>query len=191
MFKHTNVTARLPTEYGLFTLHLFTHGEFEVPVLTQMERMTADLPLVRIHSSCVTGDIFHSLRCDCGAQLAQAMNMIQQQGGILIYLPQEGRGIGLKNKLKAYVLQDEQQLDTVEANLQLGLPADARDYQAAADILKFFKVQGCFLLTNNPLKVEALQACGLTVIREPLKILPNNENQGYLDVKMKKMGHLL
>lgn len=182
--------ARLPTEQGVFMLHMFTEGEFEIPVLTQLER-TDGVPFVRVHSSCVTGDIFHSLRCDCGIQLTLAMEKIQAHGGILIYLPQEGRGIGLINKIKAYALQDHEKLDTVDANLRLGLPADARNYKSAAEILKFFNIQDCRLLTNNPLKVDELRLYGLNVEREPLAVLPNIENQEYLDVKMKKMGHLL
>lgn len=182
--------ARLPTEFGLFTVHVFQEGELEVPVLSQLDGLSVR-PLVRLHSSCATGDIFHSLRCDCGEQLAFAMQRIQAEGGLLIYLEQEGRGIGLANKIKAYALQDQEGLDTVEANLKLGLPVDARTYESVADILKFFDIQACRLLTNNPLKVKELESYGIQVIREALKIDSNLENQKYLETKVKKLGHLL
>ena len=189
MLQHL-AKVRLPTKLGEFTLHLFAFGGLEIPVLTQLEKVE-DFPVLRIHSSCMTGDVFHSLRCDCGAQLERAMQEIQARGGLLIYLPQEGRGIGLVNKLKAYALQDQQSLDTVEANLQLGLPADARDYTPASAVLDFFKIRQCIALTNNPLKIEALQAHGLYVKREALRVAANPENESYLNTKLEKMGHFL
>lgn len=189
MLEHI-ASARLPTEFGVFTLHLFIDEELEIAVLSQLKHVKT-LPFVRLHSSCMTGDIFHSLRCDCGEQLKMAMQKIQIEGGIVIYLPQEGRGIGLANKIKAYALQDQENLDTVDANLKLGLPIDARDYQKASAILEFFAIKDCVLLTNNPLKVKALESRGFKVQRESLQVAANLENKDYLNVKIKKMGHLL
>lgn len=188
MLEHV-VEARLPTAFGVFQMHLFQYDTLEIPVLSQLERMQ-DEPLVRMHSSCVTGDIFHSQRCECGEQLDLAMQKIQAQGGVLIYLPQEGRGIGLINKIKAYLIQDQYQLDTVDANLKLNLPVDARDYDAVPEILAFFNIKKCKILTNNPLKLQALQAFGIDVKREALKIEPNAENQAYINTKTQKLGHL-
>lgn len=189
MLEHL-VNARLPTEFGLFTLHMFKDQALEIPVLTQLDQIK-ELPLVRMHSSCVTGDIFHSKRCDCGEQLAFAMQEIQKYGGVLVYLPQEGRGIGLLNKIKAYALQDEEGLDTVEANIKLGLPIDARSYESVAKILTYFKIKSCELLTNNPHKVQELESYGITVRRKPLIVDFNAENRKYLEAKIKKLGHLL
>lgn len=148
-------------------------------------------PLVRIHCECITGDVFGSCRCDCGKQLEQSLDQITQEGGILIYLRQEGRGIGLANKLKAYALQ-EKGYDTVDANLELGLPADNRDYALAYQILKYFGIEVLRLLTNNPLKIQALEKYGLHVSeRLPLLVNPSNENRKYLQTKQKKLGHFL
>ncbi len=188
MFAHT-ANARLPTEFGIFTIHLFTDGGVEIPVLAQLDHIES-FPVIRVHSSCATGDIFHSLRCDCGEQLKQAMQMIQTRGGLLIYLPQEGRGIGLTNKIKAYALQDKENLDTVDANLKLGLDPDARTYELAIKIINFFDITQCILLTNNPDKVEALKGHGIYVKREALQIQANPENTDYLQIKRDKMGHL-
>ena len=148
------------------------------------------VPLVRIHSECITGDVFGSCKCDCGKQLEASLSLISSEGGVLIYLRQEGRGIGLANKLKAYALQ-EQGLDTVEANLQLGLPADDRDYAVAYQILKHFGIESIRMLTNNPLKITALESLGMSIIREPLEIEPTDHNRGYLMTKKEKLGHLL
>lgn len=149
------------------------------------------IPLVRIHCECITGDVLGSARCDCGFQLAQALDAMGSEGGILIYLRQEGRGIGLVNKLKAYTLQ-EQGLDTVEANLELGFPADSRDYAIAFQILKHMGIEEIRLMTNNPLKVQAIEKYGIKV-REllPLLVTPTQENYQYLKTKQQKLGHFL
>ncbi|HMO16898.1 MAG TPA: GTP cyclohydrolase II [Oligoflexia bacterium] len=149
--------------------------------------------LLRIHSECLTGDVFGSLRCDCGPQLDSSLKVMIEKGkGTLIYLQQEGRGIGLANKLRAYEIQDKKGLDTVEANLVLGLPADGRDYRVAALILKENKINKVYLLTNNPAKLDSLKSSGIEVLgRVPLEIKPGKENKSYLDTKKSKMGHLL
>ena len=145
--------------------------------------------LVRLHSECFTGDVFGSLRCDCGDQLDYSMKKIAERGnGILIYLKQEGRGIGLFEKLKAYELQ-EKGFDTVEANLELGHPIDARNYDFAGSILKFFGVESVELLTNNPTKINALKDLGFNVERESVLIDPNHFNIRYYMTKKEKMGH--
>lgn len=154
------------------------------PALDVNQRVT-----VRIHSECLTGDVFGSRRCDCGAQLAAAMTAISHEPGVLIYLRQEGRGIGLVNKLKAYQLQ-QQGHDTVSANLALGLPADRRHYLAAAQVLKALKITRIKLLTNNPHKLSDCQRCGLEVQREPLIVDANRHSQPYLTTKRVKLGHL-
>ncbi|CAM2967319.1 riboflavin biosynthesis protein RibA [Legionella steigerwaltii] len=149
------------------------------------------VPLVRIHSECITGDIFGSCKCDCGKQLEQSLSLIAAEGGVLIYLRQEGRGIGLANKLKAYALQ-EQGWDTVDANHQLGLPVDSRDYAIAYQILKYFGIDAIRLLTNNPSKIAAVDRYGIKVMeRVPLEIEPTKESHRYLKTKKEKMGHLL
>jgi 3,4-dihydroxy 2-butanone 4-phosphate synthase/GTP cyclohydrolase II len=148
--------------------------------------------LVRAHSECLTGDVLGSVRCDCGEQLADSLRYLHEQGrGVLLYLRQEGRGIGLANKISAYALQ-EQGLDTVEANLALGLPEDMRDYRAASEMLLDLGVVRARLLTNNPAKIEGLERHGVEVVeRVPLGISPNPSNVGYLQTKREKMGHLL
>ena len=153
----------------------------------------ADIPLVRVHSGCVTGDIFHSLRCDCRAQLDAALKRIAETpNGVLIYLPyQEGRGIGLFKKIKAYALQD-QGLDTVDANIEIGAPIDAREYELAAEILADLGFPRIRLMTNNPAKVEALAAAGIEVVdRIPLIVRPGAHNEHYLDTKRRRMAHKL
>jgi 3,4-dihydroxy 2-butanone 4-phosphate synthase/GTP cyclohydrolase II len=148
--------------------------------------------LVRAHSECLTGDVFGSSRCDCGEQLADSLRFLQEQGrGVLLYLRQEGRGIGLANKISAYALQ-EQGLDTVEANLALGLPEDMRNYRVAAEMLLDLGVRRARLVTNNPAKVEGLERYGVEVVeRIPLGISPNPSNLEYLRTKREKMGHLI
>jgi 3,4-dihydroxy 2-butanone 4-phosphate synthase/GTP cyclohydrolase II len=149
--------------------------------------------LVRVHSECLTGDVFGSRRCDCGAQLHQAMKQIAEHGaGVLVYMRQEGRGIGLPAKLHAYKLQEEEGLDTVEANRRLGFPMDLREYGLGAQILSDLGVRKLRLLTNNPRKMVGLSGHGLQVAgREPIKIKPHAHNRRYLTAKKRKMGHLL
>jgi 3,4-dihydroxy 2-butanone 4-phosphate synthase/GTP cyclohydrolase II len=148
--------------------------------------------LVRVHSECLTGDVFHSLRCDCGEQLEQALAQIQREGrGVFLYMSQEGRGIGLLNKLAAYELQ-EQGLDTVDANLRLGFPADARDYGIGNQILADLGLTSIRILTNNPKKLTGIDGFGLTVVEQvPIEVAPNEENLRYLAAKRDKLGHRL
>jgi 3,4-dihydroxy 2-butanone 4-phosphate synthase/GTP cyclohydrolase II len=152
----------------------------------------ADDVLVRVHSECLTGDVFHSLRCDCGQQLEDALRRIEEERqGVLLYLAQEGRGIGLLNKLRAYELQ-EQGLDTVEANLELGFPADARDYGIGNQILADLGLTTIRILTNNPKKLTGIDGFGLSVVEQlPIEISPNAENRHYLTAKRDKLGHRL
>jgi GTP cyclohydrolase II len=152
-----------------------------------------DVPIVRVHSGCVTGDIFHSLRCDCYAQLqASLARIVAAPRGVIIYLPyHEGRGIGLVNKIRAYALQD-QGFDTVDANIELGAPIDAREYDLAAQILRDLDVPKIRLMTNNPAKVEALRAHGITVLEQvPIVIEPSSYNKHYLETKRRRMDHKL
>lgn len=183
------VSAELPLEkYGVFEISIVKEK------LTQKEHVVLtknlkDNPLVRIHSSCLTGDIFHSQRCDCHQQLQYALKRVGEEGGILIYLNQEGRGIGLFNKIKAYALQ-EKGLDTVEANEQLGMPADAREYYLAAAILRKRNIQSIRLLTNNPSKISELEKYGITAVREEMPSFLTPYNQKYLKTKKSKLKHL-
>ena len=185
--------ANLPTRYGAFQMFVYNTPERKEHVALTLGAVGGGEPvLVRAHSECLTGDVFGSSRCDCGEQLADSMRFLQEQDrGVLLYLRQEGRGIGLTGKISAYALQ-EQGLDTVEANLALGLPEDARDYRVAAEILLDLGVRRARLLTNNPAKVGGLERHGVEVVeRVPLGISPNPSNLGYLRTKREKMGHLL
>ncbi len=188
------VTTRLPLErHGDFAMTLFTNqlDDWEHFSLLKTPTDAHAVPLVRIHSECITGDVFGSCKCDCGAQLEQSLGLIAANGGVLIYLRQEGRGIGLTNKLKAYALQ-EKGYDTVEANEQLGLPVDSRNYAVAFQILKHMGIDKVRLLTNNPHKVAAMTQYGIQVTeRVPLLVHTTPENQTYLRTKQEKLGHLL
>ncbi|HOJ40132.1 MAG TPA: bifunctional 3,4-dihydroxy-2-butanone-4-phosphate synthase/GTP cyclohydrolase II [bacterium] len=188
----------LPTDFGRFTLHLYQDLISGDPHLALVKgdlalRHPEDSVLVRVHSQCLTGDIFHSLRCDCGQQLHRALEMIEAEGrGVLIYLPQEGRGIGLENKLRAYLLQDEKKLDTVQANLKLGFPEDLRDYGIGAQILSDLGLSRLRLMTNNPRKIIGLEGYGLTVVsRVPICVTPTVYSRRYLKTKKEKMHHLI
>jgi 3,4-dihydroxy 2-butanone 4-phosphate synthase / GTP cyclohydrolase II len=190
----SEVCVRLPTRYGEFTAHAYSSAvDQKTYFALVMGEITPDEPvLTRVHDSCLTGDLFHSLRCDCGEQLQLALERINREGrGVLLYLEQEGRGIGLVNKLKAYNLQD-QGLDTVEANHRLGFPADMRDYGIGAQILYDLGVRKMRLMTNNPSKRAGLDGYGLEIVeRVPLHTLPNPNNRRYMDTKRDKMGHLI
>ncbi|MEZ6104342.1 MAG: GTP cyclohydrolase II [Pirellulaceae bacterium] len=190
------VEAKLPTRYGLFAVIAYgVKYETQNPLALVMgDPASVDAPLVRLHSSCFTGDVLESLRCDCGDQLHMAMDMIsREKHGVIVYLPQEGRGIGLLEKIKAYSLQD-QGLDTIDANLALGFKADMRDYGIGIQILKDLRLQQVRLLTNNPKKTDAFIYGGfdLTVVDQvPIASAPNPHNASYLATKRDKMGHRL
>lgn len=192
--ESSHITVNLPTDYGDFKLTIYEDGEKrEHLLLTKGDIQNGQSPtLVRVHSECLTGDVFGSHRCDCGEQLHEAMRMIEEEGtGAILYLRQEGRGIGLRNKLKAYQLQ-EQGFDTYEANIELGFAPDERDYHFAADILKSIGATSIRLLTNNPDKVAELQQDGITIIeRVPIETVPQEENQAYLKTKRDKFHHYL
>ena len=184
----------LPTKYGDFRLYGYVNsisGEHHLAIV-KGDVDTGEPVLCRMHSECMTGDVFGSLRCDCGEQLAEALRRIEKAGkGVLVYLRQEGRGIGLINKLKAYELQDKG-MDTVEANIALGFPADMRQYDAGAAILADLGVKKVILMTNNPLKINGLDEYGIEVAgRDPLEMTCNEKNLNYMFTKYRKMGHML
>jgi len=184
----------LPTTHGVFravVYHELATGADHLALVAGTPGETGRAPLARLHSECLTGDALGSTRCDCGPQLDAALDAIAGAGGVIVYLRQEGRGIGLANKIRAYALQDEG-LDTLDANLALGLPADARDYGVGAAILRDLGIEAVRLLTNNPAKVAGLEAHGVRVVtREPLLVGVSPENVRYLETKARRMGHLL
>jgi 3,4-dihydroxy 2-butanone 4-phosphate synthase/GTP cyclohydrolase II len=197
------VSVNLPTVYGKFVLHLYRsfideylHLALCLGNIGSMDNTAAPIQtepiLIRVHDECLTGDIFGSLRCDCGEQLHSALKMIQKEGkGVLLYMRQEGRGFGLESKLHAYALQEDG-LDTVEANKKLGLGADKRDYGIGAQILRDLGISKMKLLSNNPKKFAALAGYGLEIVeRVPIVITPREENKGYLRTKKEKLGHIL
>lgn len=185
--------AFLPTQYGKFKVYAFVDGEGKEHIaLVRCEHKLHGAVPVRIHSKCLTGDTLTSLRCDCRQQLKASMKYIEKKKcGILIYLDQEGRGIGLANKIKAYALQ-EKGMDTVQANVHLGFEEDMRDFSIAADILKSFGVNEIILLTNNPEKIKQMKTYGITIVKRiPIVIKPNKYNKKYLETKKQKMRHML
>lgn len=193
VIKNVESDAFLPTESGNFRIAVTPDERGMEHALLYVEGFSKSVnPLIRIHSECLTGDAFHSLKCDCGAQLKKSMELIQKEGaGAIVYLRQEGRGIGLESKIQAYALQDKG-YDTLDANLALGLPADARDYEIAATMLKKKDVTRVRLMTNNPLKVKGLRDNGIEVSDRVSHITGLCEsNRDYLNTKKMRMGHLL
>ncbi|HVP38738.1 MAG TPA: GTP cyclohydrolase II [Candidatus Saccharimonadales bacterium] len=188
--------VHLPSDFGDFRLYGYESprdGKEHLAIVKEPTRPVKNAPwLVRIHSECLTGDALRSRRCDCGPQLEMALRRIEAEGrGVVVYLQQEGRGIGLLNKLRAYALQ-ERGLDTVDANERLGFPADARDYGPAAGILADLGIRKVRLLSNNPSKIEGLEKYGVTVVsREPIEVRPSIANARYLFTKRARLGHLL
>ncbi|MCP4338250.1 MAG: bifunctional 3,4-dihydroxy-2-butanone-4-phosphate synthase/GTP cyclohydrolase II [Desulfobulbaceae bacterium] len=190
------VEARVPTEHaGEFKAVVYSNSvdKLDHIALVKGDISKAERVLVRVHSECLTGDVFGSARCDCGLQLNAAMKMVEQEGcGIILYMRQEGRGIGLVNKLKAYCLQDDEGVDTVEANLRLGFKSDLRDYGIGAQILRDLGVKKMAILTNNPKKIVGLEGYGIEVVaRFPLEMEANKESKEYLTCKRDRMGHLI
>nr|WP_205683567.1 GTP cyclohydrolase II [Acinetobacter sp. SA01] len=186
--------SKLPTAFGNFEIIAFqdqTTGEEHIALAQGLETVPVKPVLVRMHSECLTGDAFGSLKCDCGPQLHATMKMINDAGqGVILYLRQEGRGIGLTNKIRAYALQDQGH-DTLDANLLLNLPADARQYDMCSIMLDYLKIKDVQLITNNPLKIKALTDLGINVVsRVPLTVGLNHFNKAYLETKQKRMSHL-
>jgi 3,4-dihydroxy 2-butanone 4-phosphate synthase/GTP cyclohydrolase II len=193
-FVHKVAETHLPTPFGEFKIMAFLNDldQYEHLALVKGEVDGERETLVRVHSQCTTGDVFGSFRCDCGTQLQRAMEMVQEEGeGVILYMQQEGRGIGLANKIKAYALQDKGR-DTVEANRDLGFEADLRDYGVGAQILAALGVRKIRLMTNNPRKIRGLEGYGLEIVgRVPIETEPKAENLKYLMTKCQKLGHLL
>lgn len=186
--------SKLPTAFGNFEIIAFqdqTTGEEHIALVQGLETVPLKPVLVRMHSECLTGDAFGSLKCDCGPQLHATMKMINDAGqGVILYLRQEGRGIGLTNKIRAYALQDQGH-DTLDANLLLNLPADARQYDMCSIMLDYLQIKDVQLITNNPLKIKALTDLGINVVsRVPLTVGLNHFNKAYLETKQKRMSHL-
>ena len=187
--------ADVPTEYGTFRIVVYrdsSEPDVEHCAIVKGDVRGAQDLLIRVHSECFTGEALHSLKCDCREQLDEALRIISEKtSGAVLYLRQEGRGIGLGNKIRAYALQ-QQGVDTVDANLRLGFAADARKYHVATAMLQDLGAVSVRVLTNNPAKVEALRADGVTVTgRVPMDVIPNQHNRGYLDTKRQRMGHLI
>ena len=183
--------VKMPTDFGQFDMYGFTTNYSDEEIVAIVKGDLKSNPNVRMHSACLTGDIFHSQRCDCGAQLEASMKYIDEHGGMIIYLPQEGRGIGLINKLRAYELI-EKGYDTVTANLALGFDEDLRDYHVAAEILKYFDISEINLLSNNPKKFEGLEDYGIEIVNRIELIVPETQyNHSYMETKKNKMGHLI
>jgi len=187
-------TSILPTDLGEFKVHAFTDEikSKDHLAISMGDLLTNEPVLCRIHSQCITGESFFSMRCDCRYQLTESLTQIAERGrGVVFYLQQEGRGIGLSNKIRAYNLQDKG-LDTVEANHQLGFKEDERDYENVSGMIKFLGIKKVDLMTNNPKKIEALKTMGIVVNqRVPLTSNPNRYNEKYINTKIKKLGHLL
>lgn len=183
--------SSIVTEYGSFDIFVIKHRLSNANDIVVLQKGKGEIPLVRIHSECMTGDVFHSLMCDCYKQLHKSLKMISESDfGLLIYMRQEGRGIGLFEKIKAYDLQ-RQGYDTVDANLKLGFESDSRKYDAAADILRAFGVGKIRLITNNPDKLQQMSSLGITIVeRIPCIIIPGEYNKVYMDTKKRRMGHL-
>lgn len=186
--------ANIPTDFGDFKIIAFSESRQDwMPHLALVSAGTDfnDVVNIRIHSECATGDIFHSKKCECGQQLSTSMNFVHENGGVILYLRQEGRNIGIINKIKAYALQ-EKGLNTVEANLELGLPADGRDFEIALEILRILGIKKINLLTNNPEKVKFIEESDIILNKRiPLKIESNQFNKSYLEVKKSYFGHFL
>ena len=187
-------TSKLPTDIGEFTVHAFTDENMSKDhlAISMGDLLTNEPVLCRIHSQCITGESFFSMRCDCRYQLTESLAQIAEKGrGVIFYLQQEGRGIGLSNKIRAYNLQDKG-LDTVEANHQLGFKEDERTYETVSGMINFLAIKKVDLMTNNPKKIEALKAMGVIINeRIPLSSNPNKYNEKYINTKIKKLGHLL
>jgi GTP cyclohydrolase II len=183
--------AKLPTKYGNFTIKVYKQGFQEHMVLMSEDFEKIEIPNVRIHSECLTGDTFGSLKCDCQNQLNLAIEFIAKEGGMIIYHRQEGRNIGLLNKVNAYALQDQGR-NTIEANLELGFLEDNRDYSVVKEIFEDLKLKNINLITNNPKKIEYVESLGVNIVSRIPSITPlNSYNDSYISVKKDQMGHLL